>query len=1387
MKPVACSGACWLGLVLLCTCGELLAQTGASPTPRQLSTREQRQRSERWLAQGRQVPHESAAALRYHALAQKTKMRASVRTLPGLSNSGWTSLGPAPLASDASGVGLWDYNWVSGRATAVAIDSADATGSTVYVGGAYGGVWKSTNALQTPSGVVWNSLTDDQPTLAVGAIAIQPQLSNPDPNKSVILVGTGEANASGDSYYGLGILRSADAGNSWTLIPSDSTGTRSFSGMAFSKISFSSSNPNLVVAAAAQAQEGLHEGLVNPITGNLGLYYSTNAGVSWSFANVQDAGVITAPNSATAVTYNAVAGAFFAALQYHGFYSSSDGINWTRLPNQPGSGLTTVACPAQSSSTACPIFRGEIAVVPGRNEMYVWYVDQHDNDQGIWESINGGTTWTQISDQGITNCGDGNGCGTMDGTYNLELAAVPDGGGTDLYAGAVNLYKCQINYASPNCSGSGSNTFLNLTHAYGCSAIARVHPSQHALAFELLNNNTQVTMYFANDGGIYRALDGFSGLTTGSCESTNNFDSLNQTLGSMTQFVSFSQSSDGNTILGGTPGNGSPASQSLIGSTTWGNVDAGVTGFTAIDPTDSSDWFVSTSPLAQAGVNISRCQSGISCHSGDFQDDQVVSSDTLNGDSGAFETPFILDPQNSSELIVGTCRMWRGSSNGTGFTALSNNFENGGAGICTGTETNLVRSIATGGARDKNGLSSVMYAGTNGLGPLVPTVPPGGHVWVSTNVAGGFSSWMDQTGSINPSAFPISTIAMDSSDAAGLTAYVSIMGFHVSHVWKTTNGGASWTDFSGNLPDAPVNAILVDPGPNSQSGVVYVGTDVGVFSSSTTAPIWTDVGPAPASGQTGFLPNVAVTALALFDDGTDKWLRASTYGRGVWQYPVITTPDFLISITNTPMTVFAGSAGVFAGEVFSLNGYSDSVDLSCQPGVTSAPTCSFDQTIVQPSSSGTAFSLTASGAPAAYQFNVQGVGTDSGSTTHNASVTLNVVDFDLTTLSSQSVTLGSSAVSPPIAFQVTAAGPFTGYVNLSCGGLPSGATCSFQPGNVVTPTADVPVTVTLKITTGAATPVGTSIVTISGTVSGGPTKSESLSLTVIAGFSIAIANPSLSAAENTPATFSGTVTANNGYANNVNVSCGAGAPPTCSVAPAPLKPTSEGTSFTVTVSSNRAQSYSFVISAVGTDEFDVSHSFPVTFTSTGIEVHFSFSISPPSQSESIKAGNTATYQMAIAPCSTCGHFPNAVSLSFAGCPPLSTCSLDPVSVPAGTGNRNLTFTVQTTAATITARASGRWRGSLYLLCFGMPLTLLLGVQSRVARRMRQRLLALAFLTALLALSTLLSCGGGLQGGNSATPQPGTPAGTYYLSVTATMNASPATASQKADLNLTVGP
>ena len=1480
--------ACWLFpclFLLFPACGQVALAQATTPHPdstsADIAAQNQRAHHEQWFLRGRLVPRQSAALLRYRAHQQKLQMRAMRaansqgmnQASPSLSVSGWTPLGPAPLASDASGTGQQDYNWVSGRATAVVVDPADASANTVYVGGAYGGVWKSSNArTQDPASVVWSPLIDGQATLAVGAIAAQPQLTNPNPANSVILVGTGEANSSADSYYGLGILRSPNAGSTWTLIPADTTGTRSFAGMAFSKIAFSTSNSNLAVAATAGASEGIIEGLANPLTANLGLYYSTDGGNSWTYASVQDGAIATSAGSATTVVYNAGANLFFAALRYHGFYSSADGINWTRLSNQPGSGLTTAACPAQSSSSGCPIYRGELSVVLGRNEMYAWYVDLNDNDQGIWTTTNGGGTWTQINETGITNCGDTLGCGTEDGTYNLELAAIPDGGATDLYAGAVNLYKCQITSASPACAGSGANTFLNLTHAYGCSAIAQVHPAQHAVSFLLVNNNQQDPMYFANDGGVYRALDSYSGLTTGTCGGNNQFDSLNQTLGSMTELVSFSQaSSDADTILGGAQGNGSPATQSALASSRWLNVNAGDGGYSEINPDNENEWFVSDPPDSSSGVNIFSCASGISCHTEDFQNDQVVSSTTIGGDTGAYYPQFMLDPQNFGELVVGTCRVWRGASSGAGFSLLSNNFETGGAGICTGDETNLVRSLAAGGPHDTNGFSSVMYAGTDGFGPLIPTTPVGGQVFVSANVAGGASTWINQTGVINPGTFPVSSIAIDSSDASGFTAYVSIMGFGVSHVWKTTDGGFSWIDFSGNLPDAPANAVLVDPGTNSSNGMVYVGTDVGVFSSFTASANWTEVGPLAGPGQSGYLPNVAVTALRMYINGGTKLLRASTYGRGLWQYPI--TPSFAPSVTNTPMTVFADQLPTkFSGLVL-FYGYTSSVNLSCLPP--SQATCSVTPSSATPSLP--SFTVTASGSIGTNAFVIQGAGTDSNHLAGDAPFTLSVVDFRLSPPSPASLTVGPGKTSALVTFQVTAQGPFDEAVNLSCVGLPAGATCNFQPATSVQPTATNPADVTLTITTATNATAGQFSVIIQGAVANGPTRTQNLSLTVTKDYALAISNPVLTAIANPTVQlfFKGTLTSLNGYNNAVKLSCGPGAPPICSAAPTPLvpavrpgavftvsvgsnqcgqynfnilaqgtdplstshafpvqftstppspinynlditnspqtaavnapaifngtlqgtlcynypvnlscgsgappackpspanvTPTVNGAPFTLTVSSNKAATYNFSIAGQGTDKSAILHILPVSFISTSDSGSgFSFSISNTSGAESVTAGQTATYNLQVA-AATGSKFPREETFTLSlACPPLATCTFIPAIVSAGSTTAKVTLTINTTRAVASSvkPAVGR-PGPLYAVCLGWP-GLIIAIGSRRSRFSRP--LVCLLLLVLITLCLILACGGGLQGGSTAAAQPGTPAGTYNMTVSATPDA-----------------
>ena len=138
--------------------------------------------------------------------------------------------------------------------------------------------------------------------------------------------------------------------------------------------------------------------------------------------------------SATSVVYNASAGLFFAAIRYHGFYSSPDGVTWTRLASQPGGSVARAPAPARHNPPriiyACPIYRGEITVVPGRNEMYAWFVSLDSNGSTSRRrhlaKHERRRVVDSISDTGITNCGDSFGCGVEQGSYNLELLAVPN-------------------------------------------------------------------------------------------------------------------------------------------------------------------------------------------------------------------------------------------------------------------------------------------------------------------------------------------------------------------------------------------------------------------------------------------------------------------------------------------------------------------------------------------------------------------------------------------------------------------------------------------------------------------------------------------------------------------------------------------------------------------------------------------------------------------------------------------------------------------------------------------------------------------------------------------------------------------------------------------------
>jgi hypothetical protein len=211
----------------------------------------------------------------------------------------------------------------------------------------------------------------------------------------------------------------------------------------------------------------------------------------------------------------------------------------------------------------------------------------------------------------------------------------------------------------------------------------------------------------------------------------------------------------------------------------------------------------------------------------------------------------------------------------------------------------LVRSVASGGpvvGAGATGESQVMYAGMQGLalnqyGFLTANA---GQVFVteSAQTADSSTAWMDiglspvvngglAGNNFNVEEFDVSSVVVDAHDPTGATVYATIYGFHVPHVYRSTDFGAHWLNVSANLPDVPVSAVAVDP---NDASTVYVGLDTGVYFTQAIAQCpQQDCWQVYGAG----LPDAAVAALEA-DGGGVGLLRAATYGRGSWQIPLAT-------------------------------------------------------------------------------------------------------------------------------------------------------------------------------------------------------------------------------------------------------------------------------------------------------------------------------------------------------------------------------------------------------------------------------------------------------------------------------------------------------------------
>jgi hypothetical protein len=759
----------------------------------------------------------------------------------------WTSIGPAPTSGGT-------FSPTSGRITTIAVDPSDSSGNTVLIGGAQGGIWRTTDA-----GVTWTAVGDQNPSLAMGSIAFA--ASQP----ATVYAGTGEQASIGfDIYYGAGVLKSTDHGQTWTPTCTvagptcpfvgpylDSLhpgfGFFNFGGARMSYIAVNPQNPNLVLAAVQIGIEGPTEGI----------YCSNDGGASWS--NILPDEMATFVGFASPTTAFAALGMPFGsspqAPNGNGIYKSTNAsqtcssIRFSRLTN----GL-----PAQST-----LGRIELGISPNfatDNTVYASIASSSTasgQNLGVFVTTNGGTSWTQTSAPDIcrSQC-----------WYDNVLKVDPINGQHAFFGGSARLDSSgNPNWVLRTMDG---NTWSSIIPNLAAGSAGLPHVDNHAMAFVKLPNG-KVRMYLGNDGGIWRTDDAEA--------PTVQWVNLNSGSLSLTQFyptISIHPATP-LTSFGGTQDN---SSQQLATAPSWlvntgtfqtgsGPVQRAVCGdgtSTAIDPNVPSTVYIS----CQFTSVRASYQTGAA---GTFF--PAVNGISLQ-DPSPFVPALLADPNLPNTVYFATSTVYESTDAANSWNAISGNL---------GTAANPITTLAVAGST-----SGLIYAGF-----------ASGLVAVETNAnTGNFTNFSFVQGQNSLPNRSVTAIASDVADATGRTVYVAYSGFSFvgpdalnpainisdpqGHIFKTTDGGNTWADVScslavcttpatTDLPNIPVNDVVIDP---DLPGTLYAATDLGVYEGvcGASSCTWSTVG-------TG-LPHVAVFSLRLHE--ASRTLRAATHGRGVW-------------------------------------------------------------------------------------------------------------------------------------------------------------------------------------------------------------------------------------------------------------------------------------------------------------------------------------------------------------------------------------------------------------------------------------------------------------------------------------------------------------------------
>jgi photosystem II stability/assembly factor-like uncharacterized protein len=712
------------------------------------------------------------------------------------------------------------WGLVSGRTTALAVDDG-----AIYAGMADGGVWKSTNG-----GANWTPLLDDAPTLSTGSIAI-------DPADHSVWVGTGEANTSSDSYAGIGVLRSADGGATWTRVGGDELQNHLIGRLAFD-------DQGHVYAATSQ---GLYRRSTSDLASPWTLVLKPCIG-QHDTTYISDVAIRPGTAGQTVV---AVVG-WRAGSACNGFYVSNDGGLTFALMSLKGSinesqiGRTTLAYSSTGAKLYAVVQSSKLfnhaSTAAGGTVLMGVFVSPQGDPAGSWNKI---AEWGKLAGSGsalklLLGYHPG-----VQAWYNQFLLVDPNDA-NHVYLGLEEVFETTDGGTSWKAIGPYWNFGLKCGEANIDNCAPTTHPDQHAIAI------AGDTVFVGNDGGVYsRPLHGATGWTND-----------NATLRSLQYYFASVGKTDGcDAFWGGLQDNGE--SLLLPGASTMVSPFGGDGGDTLVDPNDADravveyvnlDMALTTNGGRSNGSTEAFREISPSCFAFTYTPSPC-------DPSPRFIAPFEPDSQDLDHWVAGGRYVW--DNGGLGWDTTCS------ASACDWSivhDAGVGRSITTVAV---NG--DVTYAAWCG-----PCNAPTFLSHIDTNAGG---TWHTVSAPNLPNRF-VAALTVDPADAAHVYAVYNgfsrrwVQGGGIGHVFESTDGGDTWTDISGDLPDAPSDDLL------AVGGHLVLATDIGVFVADAglgAATAWSRFG-------TG-LPNASTNDLALSPDG--DYIVAATHGRGLW---MIDTP-----------------------------------------------------------------------------------------------------------------------------------------------------------------------------------------------------------------------------------------------------------------------------------------------------------------------------------------------------------------------------------------------------------------------------------------------------------------------------------------------------------------